>query len=152
MLTIRVVAVGTIKDGFFRDAVAEYAKRLGGKYCKFEVSEVAEASHKDTTSQIRAESQSIREKLKGTVFLCDVGGKPLSSEGLAELIERNSQTTSVLTFVIGGSHGVGNELDDVVAGKISLGNMTFPHQLFRVMLAEQIYRAFTIINGERYHK
>ena len=151
MINIRIVAVGGIKDGYFRDAVAEYSKRLG-KYCRFEIIEVAEHSTKDVTSCIRAEALGIREKIKGTVVLCDVCGKAMTSNGLAELIGRCSMNTSVITFVIGGSHGVGTEIDDVVTHRISFSGMTFPHQLFRVMLVEQVYRAFTIINNEKYHK
>ena len=144
MLTVRVVAVGTLKEKFFVSAVDEYVKRLG-KYCKFEIIQVKESGPKKEAEEIRA-------KLRGYVILCDVMGELVSSEGLAKRFEDLSMDTSTITFVIGGSDGVGGYLDDVADEKTSFGKITLPHQLFRVVLVEQIYRVFTILKGEKYHK
>ncbi|MCL2586950.1 MAG: 23S rRNA (pseudouridine(1915)-N(3))-methyltransferase RlmH [Firmicutes bacterium] len=144
MLTVKIISVGNIKEVFLRDAISEYQKRLT-RYCKLEVIEVKEGTQK-------SECEQIRSKLKGTVILCDTRGKLITSEELSEKIAITSQRGSTISFIIGGSHGVGNFLDDVVYEKISLGKITLPHQLFRVILHEQIYRAFTILKGESYHK
>lgn len=144
MLNIRLLVVGGLKEKYFVDAVGEYLKRLT-KYCKIEIVEIKE-------SDKRKESQQIREKLKGHVILCDIGGEIISSEQLAEKIGKISMTSSTVTFVIGGSDGVDDELRAVINERISFGRITLPHQLFRVVLTEQIYRAFTIIKNERYHK
>jgi len=144
MITIKIIAVGNIKDKFFADAIAEYTKRLT-KYCKFEIAQIKE-------STVTKECDDIKEKLRGHVILCDIRGDKVSSDGLATKIEKLSQTTSTISIVIGGSDGVGNYLDGHVNEKVSFGDITLPHQLFRVVLVEQVYRAFTILRGEKYHK
>jgi len=144
MLTIRIVAVGGIKEKFYTDAIAEYTKRLT-KYCKMEIIQIKE-------STIQKECEEIKTKLRGHVFLCDLRGERISSSFLASKLENISQTSSSVTFIVGGSDGVGGYLDGYVNGKISFGDITLPHQLFRVVLVEQIYRAFTIMKGEKYHK
>ena len=145
MLSVRLVAVGSIKESFFKDAIAEYEKRLS-KYCKFEIIEVSESDSKN-------EAAAIRQKLKGHVMLCDIGGRHVSSIELSDsFFNLGVMGSSTVTIIIGGSHGVGSFLDDVVSEKVSFGRITLPHQLFRVVLIEQIYRAFTIIRGEKYHK
>ena len=141
MLHIRLVVVGSLKEKFYADAVSEYVKRLS-KYCKFEIIEIKE-------STIKKESEQIAEKIKGHSILCDINAGLVSSEELATKFEKLAQCTSIITFIIGGSNGVGELMVDE---KISFGRATFPHQLFRVILAEQIYRAFTILKGEKYHK
>ena len=141
VLNIRLIAVGTLKEKYFADAVAEHAKRLS-KYCKFEIVEIKE-------STVKKETDAIKEKIKGYSILCDIKGELITSESLADKINKLTQINSAITFIIGGSDGVG---DISVNEKISLGRITLPHQLFRVVLAEQIYRAFTIIKGEKYHK
>lgn len=144
MLHIRIIAVGNLKEKYWVNAVEEYTKRLT-RYCKFEIVEVRESNTKDETAEIR-------KKIKGKVILCAIGGSLLSSTDLATRIETMSQTTSAISIVIGGSDGVGDHLDDITDFKISFGKITLPHQLFRVILTEQIYRAFTITKGEKYHK
>ncbi len=129
----------------------EYAKRLQ-RFCKFEIIEVPEGNARERSVNIREETASIVEKLKGHVILCDVGGKIVSSEEISALIGKISENASTITFVIGGSDGVGENLDTAVHEKISFGRATFPHQLFRVMLSEQIYRAMTILHNRNYHK
>ena len=144
MITIKIIAVGSLREKHWIDAVAEYAKRLT-KYCKLDVVQIRESNPKD-------ECKEIKNKIKGYVVLCDINGELVTSEVLARKIEGLSQTTSNITFVIGGSDGVGTHLDDVVGERLSFGRITLPHQLFRVILVEQIYRAFTITKGEKYHK
>ena len=141
MLNIRIVAVGCLKEKYLVDAVAEYAKRLT-RYCRLEIIQIRE-------SDIKTETSEIQTKLKGHVILCDIGGELFSSAQLSQKIQSLSQTTSCITFVVGGSNGVGQL---TVNQCLSFGRITLPHQLFRVILVEQIYRAFTIIKGEKYHK
>jgi len=148
MLHIRLLVVGNLKERFWASAFGEYSKRLG-KYCKLEVVEIKE-------SNVKKESESIKEKLlyksKGYSFLCDINGELVSSEILSSKIEKISQNNSCITFIIGGSDGVSDELKSLINEKISFGKITLPHQLFRIVLIEQTYRAFTIMKGEKYHK
>jgi len=143
MLSIKLVAVGKC-ESYFAEAVTEYAKRLT-KYCNFEIAQIK-------NSDIKGETDAIRPHLKGYVILCAIQGELVSSESLAAKLEKLSHTTSSITFIIGGSDGVGNYLDGLIHEKISFGRATFPHQLFRVIIAEQLYRSFTILNNEKYHK
>ena len=153
MLKIRVVAVGGIKEEFYRDAVAEYVKRLG-KWCKVEVEEAAEAAHlTDMEAKRAVEGEAILKKIKGYTFLLDIRGKKVSSESFAEKIDAAVLSgKSELTFVIGGSNGVSDAVRNAADERISFGDVTFPHQLFRVVLLEQIYRAECILHGTPYHK
>ncbi len=155
MIKINVVAVGKVKENYFSLGIEEYSKRLG-RFCEFKIEEVKEENYTSPTkSEIeeikRKEAERILPKLKGKVFCMAIEGKILSSENLAEIIEKTTLNFSEMTFVIGGSYG----LDDSVKSKgelISLGKATFPHTLFRLLLTEQVYRAFTIISGTSYHK
>ena len=153
MLKIRVVAVGGIKESFYREAVAEYVKRLG-KWCKVEIDEAPEAAHlQDVEAKRNAEGEAILKKVKGYVILTDVRGKKVSSESLSEKIGALALSgKSELTFVIGGSNGVSEAVLRAADEKISFGDITLPHQLFRVVLLEQIYRAMCIVHGTPYHK
>ena len=144
MLTIKVVAVGGLKEKYWQDAAGEYVKRLS-RYCKLEIKEVPEGD-------IKREGSEIRKHARGHVILCDIHGEMVTSEGLAGMISDLTQVTSTITFVIGGSEGVGAYLDDLADSRVSFGRITLPHQLFRVILLEQIYRAATILRGEKYHK
>ena len=159
-MKISIVCVGKIKESFYREAVAEYAKRLS-RYCRLEIIEVADEKTPEGASlqmeeQIRdKEGRRILEKLQEDAFVCtlEIGGKKLSSEGLAQWMEKLTVGgTSHIMFVIGGSLGLhesGGRRADLA---LSFSEMTFPHQLMRVILTEQIYRAFRIIHGEPYHK
>ena len=153
MLKMRVVAVGGIKESFYREAVAEYVKRLG-KWAKVEITEAEEASHlEDPAKKREAEAEGILRHLKGQIVLLDVKGKRVASEGLADLIRTLSLTgNSEITFVIGGSNGVAQSVKDKADRILSFGDITLPHQLFRVVLMEQLYRAMTILAGTPYHK
>lgn len=147
MLHITVYAVGKLKEAFWKDAVAEYLKRLGG-YAKVEVRELPD-------SNLERESAALLTALpeRDPVVLLDVRGKETSSEGIARLIEGYAlDGASRLAFVIGGSDGVSEEVKRRANARISFGPITLPHNLARVVLMEQIYRAFKIMRGEPYHK
>lgn len=153
MLKIRVVAVGGIKESFYREAVGEYVKRLG-KWAKVEISEAEEASHiEDPAKKREAEAEGILRRVKGRMVLLDVKGKRVKSEDIATLLSESALSgVSEITFVIGGSNGVSEEVKRRADDVLSFGDITLPHQLFRVVLLEQIYRAETIINNASYHK
>ncbi len=153
MLKLRVVAVGDIKERFYREAIAEYIKRLG-RWAKTEIVEVSEASHvTDDDKKRGAEGEEILKKVKGKCILADVKGKRVKSEDIAALLKTSALAgDSELTFVVGGSNGVSPAVKDRADEIISFGDITLPHQLFRVVLLEQLYRAETILSGTTYHK
>ena len=160
MLGIHVICVGKLKEKFYTDASAEYAKRLGG-YCKFQLTELPEERLPDNPSQaqidaaLEKEAAAILAKIpKGSkiVALC-VEGKLLSSPDLAqELAKWTVDGASHFTFLIGGSFGLHPSVKEKAQLRLSMSPMTFPHHLARVMVLEQIYRAFQINAGTRYHK
>ena len=148
MLTVNLVCVGNLKEKFSRDMAAEYEKRLSA-FCKLNILELKEQNHLgDENLIVGKESEEILQHLKGFVVLCDVASKQLSSENFASHLADVSQRNSCITFVIGGSFGVNDKVKRAANEKISFSQMTFPHNLFRIMLLEQIYRAFTILNGK----
>lgn len=147
MLKITVIAVGKLKEHFWRDACAEYLKRLEG-YCKIVVREIPD-------SNMAQEANLILDALpeKAPVIVLDIKGKPTSSEQLATMVEAFTvDGVSHIAFVIGGSNGTASEVKEHAAKRMSFGPITLPHNLARVVLLEQIYRAFKIIRGEPYHK
>ncbi len=159
MLTINVLCVGKIKENFFKDAISEYSKRLS-RYCKLNIIELPDEKIPDkTNSKIENEIKTkecnniINHIKKDSYIIClDLKGKELSSEQFSETIENISMESSQITFIIGGSLGLTEEVLNISNKKICFSKMTFPHQLIRVFLLEQIYRAFKISNGETYHK
>ena len=159
-MKITIITVGKIKEKYLKDAIAEYSKRLS-RYCKLEILEVADEKTPDGASEIVEEN--IREKegeriLKlikedAYVITLEINGKMLTSEELADRIETlGIQGKSHLVFVIGGSIGLGRKVLRRSDYALSVSKMTFPHQLMRVILLEQIYRRYRIINHEPYHK
>ncbi|MGN0166466.1 MAG: 23S rRNA (pseudouridine(1915)-N(3))-methyltransferase RlmH [Acetatifactor sp.] len=159
-MKITVICVGKVKERFYRDALAEYEKRLS-RYCKLEFIEVADEKTPDGAGtnleeQIKEkEAQRILERLREDMFVCtlEIEGKSFSSEGLAGWLEKLTVSgTSHIAFVIGGSLGLHESVKQRSNMALSFSDMTFPHQLMRVILLEQIYRCFRIINGEPYHK
>ena len=160
MIGVTVIAVGKIKEKFFTSAIDEYAKRLSA-YCKFEIIEVKDEKTPENPSEneknvvLEREAERILQKIpKGAkvISLC-VEGKQMTSSGFAELISRcGLEGVSKIVFVIGGSMGLSEKVKSVSDLRLSFSEMTFPHMLMRVILAEQIYRGFTIINGKTYHK
>lgn len=159
-MKITIVAVGKIKEKFFRDAIAEYAKRLS-KYCKFEIIEVADEKTPDKCSPaevqmiLAKEGERILKHLRQDAFVyaLAIQGKKLDSVGFAKEIEQKGLTgISSIVFVIGGSLGLHEGVLKRADEQLSFSDMTFPHPFMRVILSEQIYRAFRIISGEPYHK
>ncbi len=159
-MRITILCVGKIKEKFYRDAIDEYAKRLS-KYCKFEIVEVADEKTPDKASPVEEEqikekeAQRILAKIKPDSYVCtlEIAGKELSSTELADWMEKNAiNGRSQITFVIGGSLGLHSSVLGRSDYGLSFSRMTFPHQLMRVILSEQIYRAFRIISKEPYHK
>lgn len=148
MKKVNVVCVGKIKEKFFVEGIEEYKKRVS----RFAELNFIEIKDFPTPDEIKRECDLILSKLQGYVILLDIGGKTLSSEELAEHMERAYLTQPVVTFVIGGSEGVDERLRLRADLRLSFGRVTFPHQLMRLMLSEQIYRAFTITEGLPYHK
>ena len=159
-MKISVITVGKIKEKYLRDAIAEYSKRLS-RYCRLEIIEVADERTPDQASE--AVEENIRTKegerlLKYVrddmyVITLEIGGKMLTSEQFAEKIETlGIQGKSSIAFVIGGSIGLGREVLKRSDYALSFSKMTFPHQLMRVVLLEQVYRGYRISNGEPYHK
>lgn len=153
MLKINVLAVGKIKEKYFVEALNEYTKRIS-RFANLKVIEIEEANDKLSLSKIiEKESAELIENAKGNIILLDIGGQQLSS---CELAEYASQCLvkgcSEITFVVGGSNGFNDEVRKIADKRISFGKITYPHQLVRVVLLEQIYRFLTINNNVAYHK
>lgn len=151
-MTIDLVCVGNLKEKFSKDEQAEYLKRLSA-FAKVNIIEIKEQNAlQNPVSILAKEGEEIAKNLQGYTIVCDINSKEYSSQQFAEKLSSLMQTNSHITFVIGGSFGVAEEVKNLCKEKMSFGKMTFPHNLFRIMLLEQIYRAFTIINGKTYHK
>ena len=159
MLTINVVCIVKIKEKFFKDAIDEYSKRLS-KYCKLNILELPDEKIPDKLNQnlendIKSKecTNMINHIKKDSYIIClDLTGKELSSEQFSKNIEDISMQSSQITFIIGGSLGLNQQILSLANQKICFSKMTFPHQLIRVFLLEQIFRAFKISNGETYHR
>ncbi|CDE90954.1 MAG: 23S rRNA (pseudouridine(1915)-N(3))-methyltransferase RlmH [Clostridia bacterium] len=159
MLTINIVCIGKIKEKFFKDAIDEYSKRLS-KYCKLNIVElpdekIPEKINTNIENDIKSKecTNMINHIKKDSYIIClDLNGKEFSSEQFSKKIEDISMESSQITFVIGGSLGLNQEILSLANQKICFSKMTFPHQLIRVFLLEQIFRAFKISNGETYHR
>ena len=151
MKNIDVTCVGKLKEKFFADAVGEYSKRLS-KFCKLTVTELEDSARED---EVKRESDAIEKSYKPGEYriLCDIGGELVSSESLAQTLETAyAGGVSRVRFIIGGSRGVDERIRKSADKRISFGRVTYPHQLMRVILLEQIYRAFTIVEKMPYHK
>ena len=143
---IRIICVGKIKEKFYRDAIDEYLKRLQ-KYHKVIIEELID-------SNIKQESDLILKKItdKDYIITLEIEGREMTSIELSKLIEKTFLKTSNITFVIGGSNGLSDEVKRRADYHLSFSKLTFPHQLFRIIILEQIYRSFKITNHETYHK
>ena len=159
-MKITLITVGKIKEKYLKDAIAEYSKRLS-RYCKLEIVEVADEKTPDNASDtvedaIRdKEGERILKYIKEDAYVItlEIAGKMLTSEEMAGKIDKlGVQGTSHIIFIIGGSIGLGREILKRSDYALSFSKMTFPHQLMRVILLEQIYRSYRIINHEPYHK
>lgn len=144
MLNVNVVCVGKLKEKYWRDAVDEYSKRLS-RFCRLSVYEADE-------SEPQKEMPAILKHCSGYVIALCVEGEMMTSEKLAETIEHVAFSHSSVTFVIGSSTGLADGVKKKADIRLSFSPMTFPHQMMRVILLEQIYRAFTINNNIKYHK
>ena len=160
MLNVKLICVGKMREKFYIDAFAEYAKRLQA-YCRLELLEIAEQrlgdrpSEKEIAAALEREGQEILKAVPPDAYLTAlcVEGKQMPSEGMAELIAaRENSGRPKLCFVIGGSYGLSPSVKARADRKLSMSQMTFPHHLARVMLAEQLYRGFKINEGSKYHK
>lgn len=159
MINIKLISVGTCKERYFKEACAEYQKRLGA-FCKLEIIETTESKRDgirqgDINEILDFEGDKILSEISKSdyvIALC-IEGKPLTSEELSSKIDTTAlYGNSKISFIIGGSLGLSEKVKNRADLKLSLSKMTFPHQLARVALLEQIYRSFTIIRGVRYHK
>ena len=147
---IKIICVGKIKENYIIDRVIEYQKRLS-KYTKLEIIELPDYNY-DVSKTINEEGKNILSKIndKDLVVTLEINGTSLDSVSFSKFI--NDNISKNITFVIGGSHGLSDEVLKRSNYHLSFSSLTFPHQLFRVMLLEQVYRAFKIINNESYHK
>lgn len=145
MQKINVVCVGKLKEKFFADAVAEYCKRL----TRFASVHICELPERRTLAE---EAEHILREVRGVCFVLAVEGKKLSSEQLAALVRAQCDAGKEMTFVIGSSCGLDDSVKRRADVLLSFSDMTFPHQLMRVILCEQLYRAFMINSGSTYHK
>lgn len=159
MLNINIICTGKIKENYLKDAIAEYSKRLN-KYCNLQVTELPDEKLPEKINPSLEEAIKQKEctnaiahiKKDSYVICLDLKGKEFTSEELSKKIEHISLTNSSITFIIGGTLGLNKEILDLANEKICFSKMTFPHQLIRVFLLEQIFRAFKISNGENYHR
>ncbi len=159
MLTINILCVGKIKENYLKEAVNEYSKRLS-KYCNLNIIEVSDEKVPDKTSETIIKNIKDKEVHKMLTYIkkdtycvsLDLKGKQITSEEFAKRIEVISNINSSITFIIGGTLGIGEEILNTSKEKICFSKMTFPHQLIRVFLLEQIFRAFKISNNETYHR
>ncbi|MDP4144857.1 MAG: 23S rRNA (pseudouridine(1915)-N(3))-methyltransferase RlmH [Bacillota bacterium] len=159
-MNISLITVGKIKEKYLKDAIEEYFKRLS-RYCKLDIIEIPDEKTPDNASpkeelQIKTrEGEGILKHIKDNMFVValDLKGKMLSSEELADFIkDLGVRGDSNIAFIIGGSLGLSSEVLSRANYKLCFSKMTFPHQLMRVILLEQVYRGYRIINGEPYHK
>lgn len=156
MVKINIVCIGKVKDKYIRDGIEEFSKRLS-RYANFSIVELSEEDdNKGIESAISKETERIiniiNKKSQSYNILLDLKGKQKSSEEMAELLEKITIQKSEINFIIGGSNGVGDELRRIVDFRLNFSLFTFPHQLMRLILAEQIYRWISINNNIKYHK
>ena len=159
MIKCKIIAMGSLKEKFFKEACGEYIKRLS-RFCDLDICEIEpqklpeKPSVGEIENALKKEAEQISKKIPQNslvISLC-VEGKQMSSEKLAEKIKEASAVGRGLCFIIGSSHGLADEVKKNSDLRLSLSEMTFPHKLFRVMLIEQIYRGFMINSGSEYHK
>ena len=148
---MKIICVGKVKENFFALAIKEYSKRIS-KYTKLEIIEVADEALESVA--MKKEGERILSKIKDNdyVVTLEIEGNSLSSLEFAKKIDNNFNSNKNLTFVIGGSYGLDDSVKSRSDYKLSFSKFTFPHQMFRVLLLEQIYRAYKINNNENYHK
>lgn len=156
-MNIKIIAVGKIKEKYFEDAIGEFTKRLSG-FCSFSIIEIpAEAIKDENLAQkyMKNEAEKILAQIKPQTFVItmEIEGKELSSTGFAQKIKQlSNEGHAEIAFIIGGANGLHQDIKNISNFKLSMSKMTFPHQIARLNLIEQIYRAFKINNNEAYHR
>lgn len=150
---IKIITVGSIKEKYLKDAIDEYIKRIS-KYTNIEIIEVKDEGLVEPTKSLQLEEEKILKHIndRDYIITLEIEGKELSSTELADKLDKIQLEASTITFIIGGSYGLSQNIKDKAKLHLSFSKMTFPHQLFRVLLLEQIYRSFKINNNESYHK
>lgn len=152
MLKINIISIGKIKEKYIIDGINEYKKRLS-KYINFNIVELPESIDSDNCIDLESDRiLKLLDKSRGYNIVLDINGKMLDSIEFSNMISNLSIRHSEINFIIGGSRGVNNKLKNAVDYRLSISKMTFPHQLFRLILTEQIYRAICILNNIKYHK
>lgn len=159
MQTIQILALGKCKEGYLREACREYEKRLS-RYCRLQITELEPAalsqnpSEKEIAAALEKEGEELLKRAKGYCIAMCIEGKQFTSPGLAEKLEQAAQggDSGAVTFLIGSSYGLAPAVKQRAQLRLSMSAMTFPHQLARVMLLEQIYRGYQILAGTKYHK
>jgi len=149
---ITIITVGKIKEKYIREGIDEYLKRLT-KYAKIELIELDDECF-DKEKTLKKEAEKIEKKLnkKSFIITLEIEGKQLNSLEFANLIDKITVNNSDITFIIGGSYGLSSDIKKLSNYRLSFSNMTFPHQLFRLIFIEQLYRSYKILNNETYHK
>ncbi|MFR1530904.1 MAG: 23S rRNA (pseudouridine(1915)-N(3))-methyltransferase RlmH [Christensenellales bacterium] len=155
-MKIKILVVGKIKEKWYAEALAEYVKRLD-RFAAVEIFEADEGDVRDmgeasVNAALKKEAEQILPRLQGYTVALDIDGRQMSSTEIASLIHREKMNNSVFTFVVGGSHGLHRSVKDAARLRLSFGKITLPHTLCRVVLAEQVYRAFMINANSVYHK
>lgn len=150
---IKIICLGKIKEKYFTDAIVEYQKRIS-RYNQIKIIELEDIGLNDKKVVLRREEEKILKVIdqKDYIITLEIEGNMISSEEFSRKIEEINMQNSNITFIIGGSFGLSDNIKSLSNYKLSFSKMTFPHQLFRVILLEQIYRAYKIINNEEYHK
>ena len=150
---IKIISIGSIKEQYLKDAIEEYKKRIS-KYTNLEIIELKDEGLVEKNKAIKLEAEKIRKQLNNRDYIItlEIEGKQINSEEFANKIDQILIENSNITFIIGGSYGLSEEIKAMSNLHLSFSKMTFPHQLFRVLLLEQIYRAYKINNNESYHK
>ncbi len=153
MYKVNLVAVGKVKEKYFSEAINEYKKRLA-RFCEFNIIECKEQSLEDIPESValQRESEEIVKKLRGYVVAMAIEGEKINSVKLSKLLTKAKDEIGEITFVVGSSCGISEDVKSKADKLLSFSDMTFPHTLFRVMLCEQIYRGFMISGGGKYHK
>ena len=150
---IKIITVGSIKEKYLKDAIEEYSKRIK-RYTNLEIIEVKDEGLVEKDKALKLEQEKIEKHInnKDYIITLEIEGKEYTSEELAKQLDNIFINNSTITFIIGGSYGLSDEIKKQANTHLSFSKMTFPHQLFRVLLLEQIYRAYKINNNENYHK
>ncbi len=143
---IKIICVGKIKEKYLKEGIEDYSKRIN-KYHKIELIELNDSNMEEEAKEIIKYINT-----KDYVITLEIGGNMVSSEELSQMIDKTFITHPNIVFIIGGSDGISNSIKNISNYKLSFSKLTFPHQLFRIILLEQIYRSFKIMNNETYHK